>query len=87
MAINAEIETNYGETRECYVRLNNVEVSNHGQKAHALFRAFISKEAFEAGASFVAEIPIEFDADVSRPIWGQAYSELIAQSALDAAEV
>lgn len=76
MAIQAEIQTQYGETRECYIRLNNAEASNHGVPTTALFRAFLSKEAFDAGAHYAAEFSIEFDADVSQPLWPQAYDAL-----------
>lgn len=76
MAVLAEIETSFGELRECYIRLNNVEASNHGVNASALFRGFISQGAFEEGKSFVFEKAIEFDADVTLPLWEQAYNAL-----------
>lgn len=74
MAVMAVIKTTFGEDRECYIRLNNVEVSNHGQKATALFRGFISEDAYKSGAGFVWERDVEFDADVTKPIWTQAYA-------------
>jgi len=76
MAIKATIKTKFGEERELYVRLNNVEVSNHGVKSRALFRGFLSKEAFDGGASYIHEELIEFNADVAVPLWGQAYDKL-----------
>lgn len=76
MAIQARITTIFGEERDCYIRLNNIEASNHGQPAQALFRAFLGRAAFEAGHHYVAELPVEFAADVSRPLWGQAYDAL-----------
>lgn len=76
MAILMEIETSYGEKRECYIRLNNVEACNHGNHSNALFRGFVSKEAFEAGKSFVWEKEVEFHPDVSQPLWPQAYAAL-----------
>lgn len=74
MAILATVETNYGEDRELYIRINNVEVSNHGVKASALIRGFASKEAFENKKHYMYEETIEFDADVSGNLWEQAYS-------------
>lgn len=74
MAILKTVPTQFGEDRELYIRLNNVEVSNHGVKAVALFRGFLSQEAFNNGSHFMYEQVVEFDADVSAPIWGQAYA-------------
>lgn len=87
MAIKAKTETSYGETRELYIRLNNVEASNHGVKATALFRGFFSKKAFEDGKSFVWERQVEFDADVSQPLWSQAYAALQELVGMKATEV
>lgn len=77
MAIKATVTTPHGEERELYIRLNNVESSNHGVASHALFRGFLSKEAFESGAHFLWEREVEFRADVSLPLWPQAYAALI----------
>lgn len=87
MAIQAVITTSFGEERECYIRLNNVEASNHGVPARALFRAFLSHAAFTAGSHYVAEFGVDFTADVSQPLWGQAYAALIAQQGFTATEV
>lgn len=76
MAIQATITTQYGEDRELYIRLNNVEASNHGAMASALFRGFISKAKFDAGANYLWEQEVEFVADVTQPLWGQAYQAL-----------
>jgi hypothetical protein len=76
MAIQATVETNFGEYRELYIRLNNLESSNHGQLSYAKFRGFISKEKFDSGANYLWEQDVEFEADVTQPLWGQAYSEL-----------
>lgn len=76
MAIKATVETIHGEVRELYIRLNNVEVSNHGAQSVAKFRGFISQEKFASGANFLWERDIEFDADVTQPLWGQAYQAL-----------
>ena len=82
MALKATLETSFGETRELYVRINNVEASNHGVKASALARGFLSKDAFEAGKNYVWERSIEFTSDVSRSLWDQAYTALRAESDL-----
>lgn len=74
MAILANVETMFGEKRELYIRVNNVEVSNHGVKASALLRGFASKEAFDSKKHYMFEKTIEFNADVSGNLWEQAYS-------------
>lgn len=79
MAIKANVQTKFGEERELYIRLNNVEASNHGVTTHALFRGFLSEEAFKSGAHYIWEQNIEFLADVSKPIWEQAYAALKAE--------
>lgn len=76
MAILATVETQFGENKELYIRLNNVEASNHGMKATALFRGFISKEAFESGKNFMFEKEVQFDAEVSSNLWEQAYRHI-----------
>lgn len=76
MAIQATVKTQYGEDRDLYIRLNNVEASNHGVMASALFRGFLSQAAFEGGANYMWEQSVEFVADVTQPLWEQAYSEL-----------
>jgi microcystin degradation protein MlrC len=86
MAILATVETTYGEVRELYVRLNNIEASNHGVAAVALFRGYISSDAFESGKGFVWERSVEFAPDVSKPLWEQAYAAVKADvpGAMDA---
>lgn len=76
MAIMATVETVYGEERELYIRLNNVDASNHGVAATAKFRGFLSEQAYTNGASYVWEKDVEFNADVTRSLWVQAYLEL-----------
>lgn len=78
MATLQTVQTLYGEARELYIRLNNVEVSNHGVTSWAKFRGFASEEAFQNGGKYLWEEDIEFTADVSEPIWPQAYAALIA---------
>lgn len=79
MAIQANVDTVHGENRSLYIRLNNVEASNHGVKSVALFRGFLSEDAFQAGNHYMFEKEVEFDADVSAPIWEQAYAALKAE--------
>lgn len=76
MAVKAKVMTTFGEERQVYIRLNSIEASNHGQPAHALFRGFLSKEAFETKAHYVWECEIAFKADVAAPLWQQAYAAL-----------
>ena len=76
MAILVKVLTVYGEERELYIRLNNTEVSNHGVKSTALFRGFLSKDAFDAGSHFMFEKQVEFNANVTGQIWMQAYAVL-----------
>lgn len=87
MAIAVTVRTQFGEDREVYVRLNNIEASNHGVAASALFRGYLSRAAYESGAHYVWECSIEFAADVAQPLWPQAYAALVAQEGFDAAEV
>lgn len=86
MAIKATVTTLYGEQREVYIRLNSIEASNHGWPSHALFRGFLSKEAFKAGSHYVWEKEIQFAPDVSQPIWQQAYASLIEAEGFEAQE-
>ena len=87
MAIQATVPTQFGEDRNCYIRLSNIEASNHGMPATALFRAFLSQAAFEAGSHYVAEFNVEFMPDVSQPLWPQAYAALVEQEGFAATEV
>jgi hypothetical protein len=82
MAITATVATEFGEDREVYIRLNNIEANNHGVKAMALFRGYLSQAAFQAGARYVWEASVEFVPDVSQPIWPQAYAVLEAEADL-----
>jgi len=76
MAILATVTTEHGEDRELYIRLNNMNASNHGVYAKATFRGFASKAAFDEGKRYMYEHVVGFMADVSKPLWEQAYSEL-----------
>lgn len=84
MAIKAKVETMYGEDRELYIRLNNSDVSNHGEVSYAKFRGFLSKEKFDEGAHYLWEQDVEFVADVTQPLWGQAYQALKSSLNVDA---
>jgi hypothetical protein len=79
MAVSIKLETIHGETRELYVRLNNIESNNHGQPSIALFRGFLSEQAFRDGRHYLFEELVEVDADVSLPLWQQAYDALRAR--------
>lgn len=79
MALSQKIKTAFGDERLTYIRLNNVEVSNHGIPCVATFRAFVDQAAFKDGARFVEEYTVEFDADVSKALWPQAYAALIKE--------
>lgn len=87
MAIKAIVETVHGEDRELYIRLNNVEASNHGVEATAKFRGYISREKFEDGANYLWEQDIEFVADVAQPLWWQAYQALKSSLNVDSGVV
>lgn len=76
MSIIATVKTSLGEDRELYIRLNNIEASNHGEMSSAKFRGFISQLAYQAGANYAWEYDAEFMADVAQPLWGQAYQAL-----------
>lgn len=79
MAIQATVTTAYGEERSLYIRLNNMETSNHGVTSQAKFRGFLSQEAFANLSHYMWECDIEFVADVSQPLWPQAYEALKAE--------
>ena len=87
MAVKAKVQTLFGEEREVYIRLNSVEASNHGWASHALFRGFLSKEAFQSGSHYVWEKEIEFFPDVSKPVWEQAYEALKKEQGFEGIEV
>jgi hypothetical protein len=76
MALLAEVETIHGEKRKLYIRLNNVEASNHGVPCRALFRGFLSEQAFKEGKHFLWEEYIEFKGDATGKHWDQAYTAL-----------
>ena len=76
MAIITTVKTSLGEDRELYIRLNNIEASNHGERSSAKFRGFISQEAYQTGANYAWEQDVEFVADVTQPLWEQAYRAL-----------
>jgi len=62
------------DARRAYVRLISFEqLANHGVPAVAVFRAFTSKEAFEQGDKFIEQREVTFNADISQPLWPQAY--------------
>lgn len=74
MGIMATIHEPGEEPRRGYIRLISFEqLANHGVPAVAVFRAFASKEAFEQGAKFFAQREVTFNADISQPLWPQAY--------------
>lgn len=74
MAILESVETSYGEERELYIRVNNIEVNNHGAWDRALFRGYSSKSAFENKKHYMYEETVEFKSDVSGNLWSQAYT-------------
>lgn len=76
MGIKCTVNTEFGEARELYIRLNNVEVNNHGARSYALFRGFLSKESFESEGKYMWEKRITLHPDVSLSIWEQAYVHL-----------
>lgn len=73
MAILASVETMFGEERQLYIRVNNIEVSNHGVNARALFRGYASKDSFDEAKHYMFEQSLEFKADVGGNLWEQAY--------------
>lgn len=82
MAVIAHLETEFGESRDLYVRLNNFEqLANHGVPAVARFRGYLSEEAFRGGRGFVWEMLVPFDADAPAEPWQLAYAALRAHDA------
>jgi len=87
MAILATVTTEHGEERELYIRLNNMNSSNHGVHSKATFRGFASKASFDEGKRYMYEHEIGFMADVSMPLWEQAYYELKKEIGISTKEV
>jgi hypothetical protein len=87
MGILTTVMTLIGEERECYIRLNNMEVSNHDLPATALFRGFLSQQAFSNAAHYVWEQSVSFTPDLSLPLWAQAYDALCLELGIPNVEV
>jgi hypothetical protein len=85
MAIQATLETDAGESRPLYVRINSMEgLNNHGAECFVRFRGYISQAAFEARKAYVWERVMPLTPDVARNIWEQAYDTLKAKLADEA---
>lgn len=79
--------TDFGESRQLYFRINNVDASNHGVASVARVRGYISRLAFEAGGAYMKEYgAIEFTPNVSDPLWTQGYTALKAKMEADYAQ-
>lgn len=76
MGIITKIETNTGEVKDLYLRVNNIDVNNHGADSLILIRGFISRDAFLAGKHFAHEESLEAKIDVEHLPWDQAYDVL-----------
>jgi hypothetical protein len=85
MAILATIETDAGDNREVYLRINSIEgLNNHGSPCSVRFRAYASKLAFTNRKAFLWERSFEFTPDVKANIWQQAYDAFKAKLADEA---
>lgn len=78
MALQAELLTNHGESRSVYIRLNNIDNMTKHTFWNALFRGYISKEAFEGNWGYCWELVVSFKGDENRPAREQAYEALRA---------
>jgi hypothetical protein len=81
MALKIQLPTLYGETRNLYVRVNNVDqLTNHDEAGPdaVRFRGYLSEKAFDDRAAFVWELVLPCKIDVSKPAWPQAYAALKA---------
>lgn len=76
MAIVTDVILNTGETKNLYLRVNNVDASNHGVESKFLVRGFLSEQSFRDGYHYLHEEVINFTPDVSVSLWDQAYSRL-----------
>lgn len=76
MAITVNLETNFGEVRNLYVRLNSISANNHGATSTALFRGYGSQQMFRDGAPVLWEREIELMVNASGYVWKQAYLAL-----------
>ncbi|HDR9033737.1 TPA: hypothetical protein QDB07_001194 [Burkholderia vietnamiensis] len=87
MGILATVVTDFGESRQLYFRINNVDASNHGVASVARVRGYISRLAFEAGGAYMKEYEaIEFTPNVTDPLWTQGYAALKAKMEADYAQ-
>lgn len=62
MALTASVETTHGETRELYVRLNNIQYYNSDSPSCALFRGYVNRQAYVDGKQFMWEKVVYFEA-------------------------
>jgi hypothetical protein len=76
MGLLVKKELKNGMQGEFYLRVNNVEASNHNTKNFALVRYYASKEAFDSGKNFIEEDGIEFECACSDNLWEKAYLKL-----------
>ena len=83
MAIKKVVTDIVGRELELYIRLNSVEVSNHGVSSNFLFRGFESKEHFMNGDRFLWEYETTAEIDVSVNIWEQAYALIKDDKSVD----
>jgi N-acetyl-beta-hexosaminidase len=75
MALQANLETAAGESRDLYIRINDFEgLNNHGSFCSVRLRGFISQAAYAAGKAFVWERQIEVTPDITQNVWTQGYA-------------
>ena len=77
------ITDQFDNERTIFIRLDSVSVTRSGEGSAAVFKGFVSQASaddYVSDAVWVREI--QFDADLSQPLPGQAFAAL--EAALDA---
>ncbi len=85
MAIRGTLVTKFGEERECYIRINNVEnAANHGISWQPRLRAYLVDFTIEASPPYVwasieagLEIECEVDLTIPKSSWDQMYEQIM----------
>lgn len=89
MALTIKIETNFGEIRELYVRLNSISDISKGTTLEPLFRGYLKEQVNEDSFNYsdVTSFPtyvwestlldLEFIPDINNNIWEQCYSKFL----------
>lgn len=84
MAIRGSVITKFGEERECYIRINNVEnAANHNVKWKPRLRGYLIDFTVEESPAYVwdsieegIEISCNIDVSLQKSVWTQMYEQI-----------